>query len=165
MKTRMLVATLLLASFNLFAQGKFASEKFKSLIGKSYKDQAELSQLNGFVSRGGSMITNFDDPEKLTGQWFMKGSKVIVLFERVDDENGREIIDVLEISGVRKNQEVKIGDCRDGEADIDSLVALVTTSNASRVKAIKAWNLNRDKERIEACSEESVTCLGAVGDD
>ena len=149
---------------SLFAQGKYAGEQLKPLIGKVYKNQKELPALDGYTYRGGTMITNFDDPEKLAGQWFLKGTNAVVVFERINDDDTREIIDVLEVKNVKKNQEIKIGDCQNGEAEMVGIVALVTTKDQERLPAIKAWNLNRDKLRIEIFASERVSCLGMVGE-
>ena len=162
MKTLAVILSLA-CTVTLYAQGKFAGN-FTSLIGKVYSDQSELPELKAFISRGGAMVTRIDDPEKLTGQWFVKGSTAVVLFERMNENNEREILDVLTLT-TKKTQEIKIGECSHGDTEMASLVALVSISKAERVKAIKAWNLNRDKVRIEAFAPENVSCLGMVGDD
>ncbi|MEZ4973854.1 MAG: hypothetical protein R2820_11130 [Cyclobacteriaceae bacterium] len=142
------------------AQGKFVSDKYKSLIGAKWQKDEDLPLLNGFMYRGGSMLSSIDDEEQLGTNWFAKGSTALVFFERMGEDNTHEIIDVLEITGLKKNQEIKGGDCSNGEAEMISLVALVTTSQAERWKALKAWNFNRDKLRIESYDPARVTCLG-----
>jgi hypothetical protein len=164
MKT--LLLALSLACFgSLFAQGKYVGAEFKALIGESYSEKNELGPLIGFTSRGGSIITNPNDPEKFAGTWFSKGSTAIVLFETIDDDNVREILDVLEIKKFDPQQEIMIGACRYGKSEMPGLVALVKSGNDKRLKPIKVWNLNRDKVRIEVFAPEKVTCIGMEGDD
>lgn len=148
-----------------FAQGKFVSESYKSLIGATWQKDEDLPLLSGFAYRGGAMFSGFDDEEQLGANWFIKGATALVFFEQMNEDNTHEIIDVLEITGLKKNQEVKIGDCYVGEAEMVSLVALTTSSQAERWKALKAWNFNRDKRRIESFNSSGVTCLGMIGEE
>ncbi|HNP96643.1 MAG TPA: hypothetical protein PKJ63_13475 [Cyclobacteriaceae bacterium] len=149
----------------VYAQGKFVSEKYKPLIGAKWQKDEDLPLLEGFMYRGGSMLSAIDDEELFGTNWFAKGSTALVFFERMGEDNTHEIIDVLEITGLKKNQEVKGGDCTDGEVEMISLVALVNTSQAERWKALKVWNFNRDKLRIESFNAARVTCLGMIGED
>jgi hypothetical protein len=160
---KLFVCFLLLLSQNLLAQGYFAGS-YKYLLEKTYREETELD-LAGFVSRGGSLISDAADPDKFAVSWFSKNSVFVVLFELVKEDNSRQILDVLEIKNVSAGQEFKIGDCKDGDNEIVSIAALVSPTKAERVKAIKAWHFNRDKIRIEAWPASDVTCLGLVGDD
>ena len=111
------------------------------------------------------MITAIDDPEPLSVSWFSKSNSILVFFEQAEPGQKFTIIDVLEIKNTTTAQEIKAGDCRDGQSDNMGIVALVQSSSAKRSKAIKAWFFNRDKKRIEAWPNQDVTCLGMVGDD
>lgn len=148
-----------------YAQGKFVSTNYKSLIGATWQKNEDLPLLNGFAYRGGGMFSGFDDEEQLGANWYIKGTTALVFFEQMNKDNTHEIIDVLEITELKKNQEVKIGDCFDGEAEMISLVAIVTSSQAEKWKALKAWNFNRDKRRIESYKSSGVTCLGMIGEE
>jgi hypothetical protein len=150
--------------FTAVAQSNKSIVDFKSLVGTSYRSEKELTLLEGFNFRGGSMITMVDDPETLVANWFHKGSLAVVLFEQVVEDNAHKILDVLVVTNFGKNQEIKIGECREGDTDTIELVALVNSTDAERVKALKAWRFNRDKLRIETYSAALVTCLGMVGD-
>jgi len=147
-----------------FAQGKFASAPWKTLIGKSCKSETEFPQLKEFTSQGGTLLSNVEDEEKKNIAIFAKGSTVIVLFELMAN-NTINIIDVVEIKDVLKTQEVKVGTCSDGKNDMVGLVALVNQSKEVRWKAVKAWNYNLDKLSVEAWPFAGVTCLGIEGDD
>lgn len=160
---KLFICFLLLLSQNLLAQGYFAGS-YKYLLEKTYREETELG-LAGFVSRGGSLISDATDADKFAVSWFSKNSVFVVLFELVKEDNSRQILDVLEIKNVSAGQEFKIGDCKDGDNEIVSIAALVSPTKAERVKAIKAWHFNRDKIRIEAWPASDVTCLGLVGDD
>ncbi len=144
---------------HLLAQGTF-SGSFRSLVGKTYQDEKQLTILQGFTSRGGSVLS-----DGFSGSWFIKGNLVVVLFESINQDNSRSILDVLEIKNVAKGHEISIADCLDGQQENGGIVALVQTSHAERFKAIKAWYFNRDKIRIESFSAAKVTCIGMVGED
>jgi hypothetical protein len=159
-----LLFALLVSAACSWAQGAFVGPAFKPLIGKVYLDPAELSELAGFTSRGGSMLSDINDPEIISGSWFSKGATVVAIVEKVNEDNSRQILDVIEISKVKPNQELKIAECRAGEAEMPGIVALVTTANTERVKAIKAWNFNREKGCLEVYPAGNVSCLGMVGD-
>ena len=162
---RMLVILLLLIPCNIFAQGAFADKGFKSMIGKVYRDQQELTELSGYTSRGGTLLSDINAIDKLTGSWFSKGTTFVALFEKVNDDNMRLILDVLVIKNCKANQELKIGECRDGDKENAGIVALTNTVTTERVKALKAWNFNLDKVKIEAFSATNVSCLAFIGDD
>jgi hypothetical protein len=160
---KLVIYSLLLLSQNLLAQGYFAGSH-KYLLEKTYHEENELG-LTGFVSRGGSLISDAAEPDKFAVSWFSKNSVFVVLFELVKEDNSRQILDVLEIKNVSPGQEFKIGDCKDGESENVSIAALVPPAKSERVKALKAWHFNRDKIRIEAWPASDVICLGLVGDD
>lgn len=147
-----------------FAQGNFAGQ-LKPHIGKKYKEDKELSFLNDFVSRGGSLISNRNDPEKFIVSWFSQATTIIALLETVDQNNNRQITDILKIENVGTGQELKIGDCTDEDSESVAFMALVVPSKAERWRAIKAWYCNRDKIRFEAWPAAKVSCVGMVGDD
>lgn len=149
---------------SLQAQGKFAGS-FRPLIEKVYRDEKELPELRNFISRGGSLLSDPNESEKFAVSWFSKDATIIAFFEIVKEDNSRQILDVLEIKQVGVGQELKIGDCKDGEDESVSFVALVLPAKTQRLTAIKAWFFNRDKIRIEAWPAANVTCLGMEGDD
>jgi hypothetical protein len=151
MKAAIFLTVFLMTGGGVAAQGKFAPPQMKSWIGKVIADETELPGFSEYQSRGGSVITDADDPEPLSVNWFSKPNSIVVF--------------LLEIKNTTQGQEIKAGDCRDGESDNSGIVALVQPSSAKRVKAIRAWLFNRDKKRIEAWSAQNVTCLGMVGED
>ncbi|MBS1950623.1 MAG: hypothetical protein OJF59_000814 [Cytophagales bacterium] len=147
------------------AQGRFAGS-YRSLIGKKFFDEKQLTPLNNFTSRGGSVLGNPGGEADLSVSWYSKGNLIVALYEsRENSTKEITVIDVLEIKNVQKNQELAMGVCTDGENEMPGLVALVQPSSAKRYKAIQAWNFNLDKIRIESWSADKVTCLGAVGED
>ena len=86
---------------------------------------------------GGTLLSDINDPEKKSVVLFSKGSTVIILFE-VTTDGKINIPDVVEITNVQKNQEIKLGVCRDGDSDNPNIVALVEQSQQERWKALKA---------------------------
>jgi hypothetical protein len=165
MKAAIFLTVFLMTGGGVAAQGKFAPPQMKSWIGKVIADETELPGFSEYQSRGGSVITDADDPEPLSVNWFSKPNSIVVFFEQTEPGQKFTIVDVLEIKNTTQGQEIKAGDCRDGESDNSGIVALVQPSSAKRVKAIRAWLFNRDKKRIEAWSAQNVTCLGMVGED
>jgi len=153
-----------LLTCGVFAQGRFASATWKALIGKSCKSETEFPQLKDFTALGGTLLSNIEDEEKKSISLFSKGNTIIVLFELMTN-NIINIIDVVEITNVLKTQELKVGTCRDGENDMVGLLALVNQSREVRWKAVKAWNYNLDKLKVETWPPTAVTCLGIEGDD
>jgi hypothetical protein len=150
---------------NGFAQGNFVSSTFKPFIGKTFKNEKEISILKGFVSRGGTSLTDPNDQGRISASLFSKGTTVVVFFEQSLSETEFAILDIIEIKNVLTKQEVKVGDCRDGDSDNVGIIALVNQTEQERWKAVKAWYFNRDKIRIELWSAQNVTCWGMVGDD
>lgn len=153
-----------LVTLQAAGQGKFAGS-YASLIGKKYTDEKQLTLLNGFTYRGGTMLSDVNDPDGFSGGWYVKGNLIVALFEQKIGDKGRAILDVLEIKNVQKDQELSIGVCQDGESVNEGIVALVQVSKDERFKAVKAWYFNRDKIRIDIFASDKVTCLGMVGDD
>jgi len=163
MKNSTVLIALLLSS-TAFSQGNFASAQWKPLIGKTCANENEFSQLKGFTSLGGTLLSDVNDEQKKSVALFSKGSTVLILFE-VLSNNKATILDVVEVNNLQKNQEIKVGTCRDGENDMPGIVALVEPSKQARWKAQKAWLFNLDKIRVESWPHAKVTCLGIEGDD
>lgn len=160
----LILATCLLANTILFSQGKFAGN-YRSLMGKTYMNESELTILKGFTSRGGTFLSDPSDPNGLSGSWYVKGNLIVTIFEQTNEDKTRTIVDVLEVRNVLPNQQLSIGDCKDGENENTGFVALVNQPKEERFKAVKAWFFNRDKIRLEAWDAARVTCVGMVGDD
>ncbi len=162
---QIIVFLIIVYTGNLKAQGNFAGS-WKSLIETVYREEKDLAGLQGFTSRGGALLSEANDPDKFAVSWFSKGTTFVALFEIVKEDNTRQILDVLEIKNAGTGQELKIGECKDGDSEINvALVALVLPVKKKQLKAIKAWHFNRDKIRIEAWPAAAVTCLGIEGDD
>jgi hypothetical protein len=148
-----------------FAQGTFAPANLKPFIGKTLIRDNQVAPLKGFVSRGGSLLSTINDPDRISASIYSKGTTVVVLFEQSFTETQFAILDAIEIKNVLPKQEVKVGDCSDGESDNSGIIALVNQTEQERWKAVKAWYFNKDKIRIEPWSAQKVTCWGMVGDD
>lgn len=159
----MLLGIFCLAAVDSMSQGRFAGS-YGSLIGKTHTNESQLTLLQGFISRGGTSLSNVNDPAGFSSEWYRKGNLIVVLFEQKAGE-GKAILDVLEIKNAQKDQTLSIGDCQDGEMVNEGIVALVQTSKAERFKAVRAWYFNRDKIMIEPFAPDQVTCIGIVGED
>ncbi|CAN5605041.1 hypothetical protein BH10BAC4_BH10BAC4_07680 [soil metagenome] len=154
-----------LVGVEMMAQGKFASPSLKSIIGKTCKNENEFPELKGFTALGGTLLTDVNDPEPKLVSLFSKGTTIVVLFEALVTENQFSIIDVIEIKNIQRNQELKVGECRDGLSENPKILALTERSKEDRWKAVKAWYINVDKIRIEEFPPKNVTCFGIVGED
>jgi hypothetical protein len=161
MKVLLVIGLFIYGMADCLAQGTFAGG-FASLIGKTYQNPAELKELAGFTDRGGSMLSLLDDEELFLAVWFIKGSVIVAVFEKIYEDDTREILDVLEIKNVTKIQELKLGDCRDGDESNSRLVALVNTNKNEYWKALKAWYFNFETRKLETFLPARVTCLGMV---
>jgi hypothetical protein len=163
MKNCVVLIALLLSS-TVFAQGNFVSAQWKSLIGKTCTNENEFSQLKGFTSLGGTLLSDVNDEEKKSVSLFRKGATTLIFFEVMTNDKIK-VIDIVEVTNIQKNQEIKVGTCGDGETDMIGLVALVEQSKQKRWKAVKAWFFNLAKIRVESWPHAKVTCLGIEGDD
>lgn len=165
MKRLSLLLIISLYSIALFGQGKFASASWKSVIGKTCKNENELSTLKGYTSLGGSMMNDVNEVEAKSASLYSKGSTVIVLLTLTTADNIIHILDVIEITNVLKTQEVKVGYCYDGENEDSRIVALVNQTKDERWKATKAWLFNFDKLQVDAWPHQNVSCQGMMGDE
>ncbi len=158
--TLLLFSGLLFFANTITAQGKYAGTK-KGLIGTTYTDIRNIEGLQGWQFRQGSVITAMDDPEMIIVDVFQKGTTYIVYFSIKEDTASDEfvIMDVLEIKGVTKTQEVKTAFCRENKMENAGIVALVKPVHAEYVRALKAWHFNRDKRRIEIKTVSNIDCL------
>jgi len=152
-------------SVTLLGQGKFASATWKSVIGKTCKNENELTALKGYTSLGGSMMSDVAVVEAKSASLYSKGSTVIVLLTLTTADNIIHILDVIEITNVLKTQEVKVVDCKDGENEDSRIVALVNQTKDEQWKATKAWLFNLDKSQVEALPHQNVSCLGMMGEE
>jgi hypothetical protein len=163
MKNSAILIALLISS-SAIAQGNFASPQWKSLIGKTCANENEFSQLKGFTSLGGTLLSDVNDEEKKSVSLFSKETTNLIFFEVMTNDKIK-VIDIVEVTNIQKNQEIKVGTCKDGETDMPGIVALVEQSKQKRWKAQKAWLFNLDKIRVESWPYAKVTCLGIEGDD
>ncbi|MFM8913917.1 MAG: hypothetical protein ACKOE6_13540 [Flammeovirgaceae bacterium] len=159
-----LVLFCLMANIVVFSQGKFAGS-YRSLLNKNYQNENQLTILQGFTCRGGTLLSDPSDPIALSGSWYIKGNLIVAIFEQTNEDKSRTILDVLEVRNVQPNQLLSIGDCKDGDNQNAGFVVLVTQTKEERFKAVKAWYFNRDKIRLAAWDATNVTCIGMVGDD
>jgi len=128
-------------------------------------NEKELTLLKGFTLREGTLLSNYDDPVKLSASWYIKGNTIVALFEQINVDNSHVVLDVLEVKNVLSNQILSIGVCQDGDDMNAGFVALVNQTKEERYKAVKAWYFNRDKIRLEAKAATNIMCIGMVGDD
>lgn len=159
---------LFIPSMMISAQsGKYAGTK-KSLIGKTFTDSRKIPGLAGWQYKGGSLITEVNDPESITSTIYKKSTTYIVVFAHTDDTAANAIytiMDVLEVKNVLSTQHIMTGSCMDGANEAIDVTALTKIQyQVEFSKAIKAWRFNRDKRRLEAADARRVKCMNEGGD-
>jgi hypothetical protein len=141
-------------------QGKYAGS-MKKLIGQTYTDSKMIPALSTWTLRQGSIASPLSDPEWFMVEVYQKGSSYIVFFSVVEDTsvNKSQILDVIEITGVKPGAEIKTGVCREYKTENGFIVALVRPIKAEYTPVKKAWSFNRDKRRFELLAVANVDCL------
>jgi hypothetical protein len=161
-----LVALLMSAGFTANAQGNYAGS-MKKLIGMKYKDSNSIAALKAYGYHEASLISDINDPETITVDYFQKGSDVVVFFSIKKDQDGEEftIVDLLEVKSVPEGWQIKTALCRQNEIANVEIVALVKSGTGEFLKPAKqAWSFSRDKRRLQPMDKQGVDCIYEGGD-
>jgi hypothetical protein len=165
---RVLGMTLLLTGFvpEGLAQGNFAGN-FQKLVGKAFKDKSELTDLQGYTFREGSLVSPVDDPESITVDVYQRGSNAIVFFSINENPDDSEyvIADVLEVKNVQPGWQIRTTFCRQSTIENPEIVALVKSSATEEFLTTvrQAWRFSRDKRRFELLNVKGIDCLSEGG--
>ncbi|MBS1489760.1 MAG: hypothetical protein JSS93_04490 [Bacteroidetes bacterium] len=144
------------------------SGSYRSLVGKKISDIKELTTLSGFSFTDKWSIgsaSEYDFNGMLSVSWYTKGNLIVALYTSdlfVPELNKKIIIvlDVLEITNVRKDQMLTIGVCQEEGKPISSLAALVQPDDkANTLAALQAWYFNPGTFQIEPRIAAKVKCL------
>ena len=161
MKKILPLIALLFLLVNIHAQnGKYAGTK-KSLIGKTFTDSRNMPGLKGWTLREGSLLNHIEDPEYIFADVYKKGTSYIVVFSIKDDTTSDkfEIQDVIEITGVAKGWDIRVGTCTwFGQPDSYIAVWGKETQDEYMKLIKKAWRFDPDKRRVNAIPVKTIKC-------
>ena len=126
------------------AQGKFAGE-FSTLIGKKFITEKDLPELKTFKYREGKVLGEIlsNEPYFSALEVFKKGNTALVILEKnIDrDKNQKAIIEVLKLTKILKNQEVRISGCSRKNPYPNEEIVAVTLANSKNIKVYQAYVL------------------------
>jgi hypothetical protein len=145
------------------AQGKFAGNDLKKMVGAKYSDRKNIPWLPGYILLNGVVLTEKNDPQPMMLEMYWKGRDRVLLFVNQLDSVTHEsqVLDILVIKNVDSGWVVKTGACRDGANNDITIVALLNPGYNEYSTMIKqAWRCNRDKIRFEAIRDiKNISCL------
>ncbi len=150
-------------AFNSFSQGKFSGE-FNTIIGQKFLTEKDIPQLDSFKYVGGSIISDCVDCYFLKLEVFKKGTTAIVVLSKLVDKVNRKysIIEVLKISDVPKNYEIRISGCTSKNIiPDDKIIAVYYIGSKKNVKLIKESYILKDI-RFEKMNPKTVKCFDEI---
>jgi len=136
-----------------------ATDRWKPFLNKIYKDSKEIPALKDYTLREGTTLTN----NVVSVTSYASRNKIVLVFERVLEENYRFVFDIIEIN-LAAGQDIRIGLCRKGNFDDGSVVAIVKSSNKERWQAEKAWTCDLYFLTVKETPAGEITCLGNYGE-
>lgn len=142
----------------MFSQGNFAGD-FKSLIGLKYSN--EVPPVNGFVYMQGVVISDSGAPFPVTINMYQKNKISIVTLEKLVDSKNKTnaILEVLKITDVPKNYEIRISSCTSSVINPDDkIVAVLNPGTKRKIKLIKEAFVLKDI-RFEKLSTKKMNCI------
>ena len=152
---------LLVIPMKVKAQGAFASE-FKSLIGTKYFTKKDITKLNGFQYTQGIVLGDAinSGPYISMIDVYTKGTSSVVLLSKVIDATTKQlaIIDILKLSKIPKNHELRISDCQTKNQNPDEvIVAVIKSENKKQVTTIKQAFILKDI-RFQKVETKGILC-------
>ena len=147
------------------AQGKFAGE-FSTLIGKKFITEKDVPKLKNFKYQQGKVLGEIleNAPHFSALEVFKKGNTAVVLLEKnIDrDKNEKAIIEVLKLSKILKNQDIRISGCTRKNPYPNEEIVAVTLANSKPIKVLKAFVLK--DIRFEKVNITSIKCSNEMTD-
>lgn len=161
-----MVVICLLSAGSLMAQGQYAGT-MKKIIGATYRYSDSIPGLRTWTFNQGSLLSAFDDPESIAATVYKKGNTLLVFISigmedaETDSQNipRMKVIDVMEIKNVGKGQEIKTSVCRQNKKENQWILALIKPAAVDYSKALKAWQFNREKRKLQVISTKMVDCM------
>lgn len=143
---------------------QLAPSFWRPMVGKTCKTETDFSQLSGYTFFSGTVISDLEDPEQKQVHVFKKGLTAVIFFIIRQDDSRLFILDAVEVRNLGPDQEISIGTCQDGDADMPGIVALVKKT-PGRWRALKAWHFDLNKIKVNVWPPNRVTCLSEQGED
>lgn len=163
MKTILLVILFFSQIFS--AQGKFAGE-FSTIIGKKFITEKDLPELKSFTYQQGKVLGEILPNASYFSalEVFNKGNTALVILEKnLDQEkNEKAIIEVLKLTKILKNQEIRISGCTRKNPFPNEEIIAVTLANSKTIKVYQAFILK--DIRFEKINIKTVKCRNEMDD-
>lgn len=152
--------------FNLIkSQGKYSYE-FSTLIGKKFITEKDLPELKSFKYQQGKVLGEISPnaPYFSSLEVFKKGNTAIVILEKnlYREKNEKAIIEVLKITKILKNQEIRISGCTRKNPYPDEEIVAVTLANSKKIKVYQAFVLK--DIRFEKLNIKTIKCRNEMDD-
>ena len=139
--------------------------KLNDFIGKEYRTLNEFEYFKDFKEIGGNIIS-LPDNDDYCFSTYKKDSLLLVTYEittkRIEGKAIFKLLDILEIKGLKSNQNVNHSTCRkDGEYDPEIIVIYEVEEPSVEIckNILKAWKANRKTGRIEAIDITGLDCI------
>jgi hypothetical protein len=136
---------------------KFANSRWRGLINQTFSQTGGIKALQGYRQHLYQALTS--DTPSVSVFVLVKGNTQIVLLTSTDDTT-HTIVDVLEIKGVQKNQQLLVSQCLVAGMVNGDLIVLVQNPPPKTLKAkpLRAWRADRDRLHFKKASLVNVTC-------
>jgi hypothetical protein len=155
---KFIAAVLLLLPVLVIQAQKNAAGKWAGLINKTFVQTTEIKILKGYKAHMFTALT-LDTPA-LAVTIYQKDTNYVLLMT-LEEDGIKTITDVLEVKGVKKNQQFLISQCTINNSVISDLIVLVQNPppNSLKAKPLKAWRADRDKIHFKKTTITKLSCL------
>ena len=168
MEMKSLKALALLFPLILIFSCNSKKSEYEKKIGQEYYSLRVFKPFINFQDVGGSYIIK-KGSKPFTLSHYKSGDVSIIAFESIADESQRRtkysLIDILEISDLKQNQQIAYGICRlNGEPD-QEIFAIYEVSDWDVeffTQIVKAWRANTKTGKIEEISTKGIDCENEV---
>lgn len=143
-----------------FCQGKYAAE-YSTLLQKKYSNEKELIELKNFRYQEGKVLgeINTNGLFSSTLEVFKKGSTAIVILSKLTNPKTKikTIIEVIKLSNITKNQEIRISSCSRKNPYPNEEIVVVMAANTNQLKIAQAYALQ--DIRFEKTPIKGIKCV------
>jgi hypothetical protein len=168
MNQKIAIALILFSSLIILTSCNTKKSEYRKIIGQEYYSLREFKPFINFQEVGGSFI-NRNESVAFTINHYQSGVINIIAFEKIADESQRRVkyslLDILEISDLKQNQEIAYGNCRlNGKSD-QEILAIYEASDQDVeyfTQILKAWRANTKTRKIEEISIKGIDCENEV---
>ena len=132
-----------------------------------YKDSisfniVEFQLFEGLTYYGGTTLEPLENDYVLTH--YSNGSKHLIVLEKLypngDGTNKSKILDMIEVTGLSKNQHVSYGFCSIKSINDSEIITVYEFENTEEfTKILKAWRATRKNGRIIEINTGGISCI------